>query len=319
MVIETAITRHMRGKSQTRGSDALVAELAEQQHGVVARRQLIDLGLGEDAIDRRLRLGRLHRLHSGVYAVGHQVVSREGRWLVAVLASGPDATLSHRSAAALWSIRRPGAGATETTAPSKGRSRAGIRRHSVALPTDEVTVFRGIPTTTVPRTLFDLAAIVPVGVVERAMREVEVKRLYDPLSLEDLLARYPGRRGARAVRACLRRRRDLPGGITRHELEERFVAFLDRFGLPRPRLNAHVRVRDRYYEIDCFWPQVPLALELDGFEAHGTRPAFEKDRERDRVLQVAGYRTTRVTWRQLRDEPEAIAADLRELVSSRRT
>jgi very-short-patch-repair endonuclease len=306
----------MRGKSQTRGSDAIVADMAERQHGVVARRQLIAVGLGEDAIDRRLRLERLHRLHPGVYTVGCKIVSRRGRWMAAVLASGPGAVLSHRSAAALWGIGRPGSGAIEITTPSKSRSRGSICRHFAALPADEVTKTQGIPVTTVPRVLFDMAAILPIDAVERAMRETEVQRLFDSLSLEDLLARHPRRRGARAIRECLRRRRDLPGGITRSDLESRFVAFLDRFGLPRPRLNAHVQVRDRRYEIDCLWVGLRLGVELDGFEAHGTHSAFEGDRQRDRLLQVAGYRTTRVTWRQLHDEPETIAADLRALIAS---
>jgi len=259
--------------------------------------------MSSSAIDRRLRMGRLHRLHPGVYAVGHRIISREGRWMAAILASGPSAVLSHRSAAALWGIRSVGSGAIEVTARSKSRSRANLQRHSAVLPADEVTVTRRIPVTTVPRTLLDLAALMPVGAVERAMRESEVQRLYDRLSLADLLVRYPRRRGARAIRECLRRRRD-SGGVTRSELENRFVVFLDRFGLPGPRLNAHVQIRGRRYEIDCLWAHVPLALELDGFEAHGTPSAFESDRERDRLLQVAGYRTTRVTWRQLHDEPK---------------
>lgn len=234
--------------------------------------------------------------------------------MAAVLASGPGAVLSHRSAAALWGIRGPGSGPIEITTPSKSRSRAALRRHLAALPVDEVAVGPGIPVTTVPRTLLDMASILPVDDVERAMRESEVRRLYDPLSLSDLLARYPRRRGSRAIRECLLRHRDLPGGITRSRLEENFVAFLDRFDLPRPRLNAHIQVGDRRYEIDCLWPDVPLAVELDGFESHGTRSAFAGDRRRDRNLQAAGYRTTRITWHQLNQEPDAIAGDLRSLL-----
>lgn len=314
---ESAVTRHMRGKSQSRPIDALIAELAERQHGVVARRQLIELGLGEGAIDRRLRLGRMHRLHSGVYTIGHRLVSRQGRWLGAVLACGPGVVLSHRSAAALWGIRGPWSGSIEVASPRSTRSRPGIRRHAVSLPGDEVTVECAIPVTTVPRTLFDLASVLPIDGVEKAMREAEYLRLYDRLSLHDLLVRRRGCRGAQTIRACLARRSELPVGRTRSPLEDRFAAFLDRAGLLRPQINPWVRVGERSFQVDCLWPAQRLIVELDGRAAHATDLAFERDRERDRLLQVAGYRVTRITGRQLRDEPEAVATDLRKLLRGR--
>ena len=186
----------MDGLEQTRALDERIAELADGQHGVVARRQLLALGVGEEAIEVRLRAGRLHRLHRGVYAVGHRVLSREARWMAAVLFAGPDAVLSHRSAAALWGMPAPSSRAIEVTTPRKSRSRGSIHRHFAVLPADEVTTERGIPVTTVPRTLFDLAATSSVDVVEHALRESEYLRLHDRLSLPDLLARYPGRRGS---------------------------------------------------------------------------------------------------------------------------
>ncbi len=231
--------------------------------------------------------------------------------MAAVMACGSGAVLSHRSAAALWGIRGYSSRAIEVTAPSKSRSRGNIQRHFAALPADEVTTSDRIPVTTVPRTLFDLAAVLRVDAVEHALRESERLRLYDALSLEDLLERYPRRRGARTVRECLRRRRGLPVGVTREELEARFLAFLDRHGLPRPRLNAWLTIGSRRYQADCLWPRQRVIVELDGYATHGTQGAFEDDRDRDRRLTAAGYRGTRVTWRQLHEIPDEVAADLR--------
>jgi len=234
--------------------------------------------------------------------------------MAAVLASGRAAVLSHRSAAALWRIRQPASGPVEVTVPRKSRSRAGIRRHCGLLPPDEVTSEEGIPVTTVPRTIFDLAAVAPVDQVEFALRETEYLRLYDSLSLHDLLARYPGRRGSRAVRACLARRAEHEGS-TRSPLEEAFVPFLRRHRLPLPRLNAWLQLDRRWIQVDCLWERQRVVVELDGFAGHGTRVAFREDRSRDRRLRVAGYGGARIAWGQLEDEPEAIAADLRALLS----
>lgn len=297
--------------------DARIAELADTQHGVVARRQLLALGIGPEAIKVRLRAGRLHRIHAGVYSVGHRVLSREARWMAAVLFCGRGAVLSHRSAAALWGIRRPTSGPVEVTTGSKSRSRGSIRRHYSALPADEVTKHDGIRVTTVPRTIFDLAADAGADAAESALRQAEYLRLHDRLSLPHLLDRYPGRRGSRAVRDCLARRRET-GGRARSWLEEVFLPFLDRHGLPRPaRLNASIEVQGRRFEVDCHWPRLRAVVELDGFAAHGTRAAFRADRFRDRKLRVGDYRFMRLAPEQLEDEPAEVAADLRVLLRAR--
>jgi hypothetical protein len=313
----------MRIQEQTRGpaaalsDDAAVAALALEQHGVASRAQLIELGFEPGAIGRRLRAGRLHQVHRGVYAVGHRVLSREARWMAAVLACGPGAVLSHRSAAALWRMRDPGSHAIEVTTPRKSRSRSAIQRHFAVLPADEVTTERGIPVTTVPRTLFDLAALCSVDVVEHALRESEYLRLHDRLSLPDLLVRYPRHAGSRAIKECLRRRVDLPAGRARSWLEREFLPFLRRNGLPRPQLNVWLQVRGRWIQVDCLWPGKAV-VELDGFAAHGTRTAFREDRARDRRLRVAGYGVIRIAPEQLGDEPDEIAADLRTLITAGR-
>jgi very-short-patch-repair endonuclease/predicted transcriptional regulator of viral defense system len=300
---------------QTRAFDAVVAELANEQHGVVARRQLLALGLGREAIAVRLTAGRLHPLHRGVYAVGHLVLSREARWMAAVLACGPGAVLSHHAAAALWRMGAPSSRAIEVTTPRKSRSRGAIHRHFAVLPVDEMTTERGIPVTIVPRTLFDLAAVSSVDVVEHALRESEYQRLHDRLSLPDLLDRYPRRRGSPIVRECLRRRAEMPAGRARSWLEREFLPFLRHNGLPRPQLNVWLQVRGKRIQIDCLWPG-RVIVELDGFAAHGTRTAFRADRLRDRKLRVAGYGVMRIAPEQLEDEPEEIAADLRALLAN---
>ena len=173
----------------------------------------------------------------------------------------------------------------------------------------------GIPVTTVPRTIFDLAATSSIDRVESAIRQVEYLRLYDRLSLSIMVERYPGRRGVRRVRAALARVETLPAGRTRSRLEERFLPFLRRHGLPRPRLNDWIMVGEKRFQVDCHWSGTGQVVELDSWEAHGTRSAFREDRTRDRILRTAGYDVTRISWAQLDDEPEAIASDLRQLLA----
>lgn len=234
--------------------------------------------------------------------------------MAAVLACGPDAVLSHRSAVALWGIRDQSSRAIEVTAPAKSRSCGGIQRHFALLLADEVTVERGIPATTVPRTIFDLAAVSSVDVVENALRQSEYLRLHDRLSLPELLERYPRRAGSKRIRECLLRRRQAPGHA-RSWLEERFLPFLRGERLPLPQLNAWLEVGGKRYQVDCLWSRQRVVVELDGFAAHGTRVAFREDRARDRRLRVAGYGVTRVAREQLEDEAEALAADLRALLA----
>jgi very-short-patch-repair endonuclease len=235
--------------------------------------------------------------------------------MAAVLSSGTGAVLSHRSAAALWGIRESASGAIDVTVSRKSRSSTLIRRHHRTLPEDEVTVCEGIPVTIVPRTIFDLAVGSSTDRVENAIRQAEYQRLYDRLSLVDMINRYPGRRGVRRVRAALARIEMLPAGRTRSRLEERFLPFLRRHGLPRPRLNDWITVGEKRFQVDCHWLDTDQVVELDSWEAHGTRSAFREDRARDRVLRTAGYDVTRISWAQLDDEPEAVASDLRRLFS----
>ena len=234
--------------------------------------------------------------------------------MAAVLASGPDAVLSHWSAATLWAIRPNSRSIIDVTTPHKSRTWDGIRRHHKALPVDEVTVEEGIPTTGPCRTAFDLAATEPLDVVENLIREMEFLQLSDRLSLPDLIDRYPGRRGVRKLRLALDRLEEDPAGRKRSPLEERFSPFLRRHRLPLPRYNDWIQVGTKRYQVDCHWPDLRQIVELDGWQAHGTKTAFHDDRARDRRLEVAGYSVTHITWSHLDVEPEALAADLRALL-----
>jgi hypothetical protein len=292
--------------------DLAISEIAQRQHGVVARWQLSLAGVRVDAIEGRIARGVLLRIHQGVYAFGYRALTVEARWMAAVLACGPGAMLSHRSAGQLWRIVPRSTIAPEVTRPGFFRRRPGIVCHRSQVPPDERGEVLGIPVTSVARTQFDLAAILPKRGLERAMHEAEVRRLTDRLSLWDLLERYPRRRGAANLRALLGSK--TPAGITQNELEELFVEFLDEYGLPRPRLNATLPVRGRLLKPDCMWSERRLLAELDGREVHRTVKAFEGDRQRDRILLVEGWRSTRITWRQLRNERTELAADLRDLL-----
>jgi len=232
--------------------------------------------------------------------------------MAAVLASGDGAVLSHRAAGQLWGMVPRSTSLPEVTRPRAFRSPATIVGHRALLAVDEIEAVEGIPVTSVSRTLFDLAGIQSRRQLERAFHEAEVRHRTSRVSVPDLMARHPGRRGAAKLRALLESKE--PVGITRNELEELFVALLDEHRLPRPRLNGTLAIRGRLLEPDCMWTEQRLLVELDGGGVHRTDQAFESDRQRDRILLSEGWRSTRVTWRQLHGEPAEIAADLRELL-----
>lgn len=296
-----------------------MAEIAGRQHGIVARQQVEGLGRSGITVDRWLRKGRLHRIYPGVYALGHDAITQRGRWMAAVLASGPGAVLSHRSATALWGIWGSGAGEVHVTVPRKSRSRRSIRRHFGALPFDEVTNRDGIPVTSAARSVLDLAADKGEAAAESALREMEYLGIYGPVSLPALLERHPRHRGAAIVGRCLERLEDDPGGRLRSPLEELFLPFLDAHQIPRPRLNHWLSVGVDRFQVDCYWPHARLIGELDGFQAHGTKRAMGEDRKRDRSLLTAGLRVVRITSVQLRTEPSALARDLGALLPQSQT
>ncbi len=313
--MDVPIQKSHRGGAKA-GSGALdraIAELAVRQHGVASRRQLLALGLTARQIGAWADRGRLHRVHGGVYALGHAALGSHGRWLAAVLRGGPEAVLSHRSAGALWGVVPQHTGPVEVTVRSGKAARSGVYFHRLPLAADECDSVDRIPVTGPGRTLCDLASVLSRRALLRAMHEAEIRRLGGTLSMSDVLARYPRRRGAAVASAALAEQAE-PLGVTRNDFEAEFLALIEAAGLPRPRVNPVLRIAGRTVEPDFAWEHARVIVELDGREVHLTPQAFERDRARDRALQARGWRTVRVTWRQARFDARAVVADLRSLI-----
>jgi len=304
----------MGGKAQTRPGviqKRRVAQLAEQQYGVVALRQLEELGFSQRAIERKLDSWQLRCMHRNVFAVGHRDIGQRGRWLAAVLAYGPGALLSHRSAAALWGLEAPRSHAVDVTAAT---GRQGVLRrpkiwiHRGRLDPEDRALQAGIPVTTVARTLFDFAEIVGYGRLASAWEEADRRELLDLSAVEKVCERGCGRRALKPMRRLLEEAR--AGEETRSPLEDLFADFCRVRHLPKPAFNAPVLG----FLIDALWDKPRVVAELDSWEFHRHRAAFERDRARDSALQAAGYRTIHITHRRLRREPDVIEHELRALL-----
>lgn len=276
--------------------------------------QLRRIGLRPAATRERVAAGRLHRVHAGVYAVGHPVLALEGRLLAAVLACGPEAFLSHRSAAQLWGLLS-NTSAIDVSSPLRtGRLLEGISVHrcGTATPLD-VTTRKGIPCANVARTLVDLAGIVSRRTLQRVCEQAEVLELFDLRAIEEVLERNRRRRGSRRLRGVLAEVSP-DAGVSRSELERRFLALCRQHHLSSPSVNCWVAVSDDGFAVDFLWPAQRLIAETDGQRFHHTRRAFERDRRRDQLLTTAGYRVVRFTWRQVVNRPREVGATLRDLL-----
>ncbi|MDQ4040818.1 MAG: DUF559 domain-containing protein, partial [Actinomycetota bacterium] len=222
--------------------------------------------------------------------------------------------LSHRSAAALHDLRRSDRPRVDVTAPKAG-SRAGIDVHRMTLAAADRTSVDAIPCTTVARTLLDLAEVIDAAGLERAMDRAEQLRVLDVTKIDDAIARAPGRRGVRGLRAALAAY-DPERLRTRSELERRFLQICERAGVPKPRVNYVLILDDHPVEIDFAWPDLRLAVETDGHATHGTRRAFENDRRRDQRLKRHGWDTLRFTWRQIAKDPAETQSTLAAVVNA---
>jgi very-short-patch-repair endonuclease len=295
--------------------DERIVRLARRQRGLVTARQLLALGVGRRTLDRWAASGRLWRAHRGVYVVGPQPLTKHGRWLAAVLARGPDPVLSHASAAALWGLsgdRRE----VDVTAlrGRRGLSSDGIRLHRAKLSRDEWGIREGIPVTTVARTLFDLAEAVEPPQLENAWDEASRLRILRVPQVAAICERHPTRPASSQLRPLLADRLQYEGERRRSPLEDRFATFIRTYRLPAPQTNVLVG-RD---EVDALWPDARLIVELDSWEFHADRSAFEKDRRRDTDHLLAGYRTIRITHRRLDREAERLAAQIRVMLEGPR-
>lgn len=298
------------------GPDPLIAARAFAQHGVVTLRQLEALALSPSAVRSRVAAGRLHRVHAGVYSVGHARLTREGRYMAAVLACGHGALLSYRSCGALLGLRASSRAVIDVTSPTRaGRKRAGIEVHACATASDDAIQRNAIPCTSVARTLLDLAAVINRRELERACDRAEMLQVFDLRALQDVLTRANGHRGAGPLRAVLAGH-SIGADVTRSELEERFLALCESAALPRPQCNAWLALGPDGVEADFVWRRQRLVVETDGRIVHSTRQAFERDRRRDQRLMLAGWRVVRFTWREVVGEPGVVAETVRALLTS---
>lgn len=300
------------GKRGKEAREAELGRLATKQHGVIGRRQLLALGFGPGVIKRWLRAGRLHRLHREAYAVGHLPLNRHARWLAAVLACGEGSLLSHHSAAALWGLSKPRGAVVDVTAPRGRQYRPGrfkIRLHRGRLFDEDRDERAGIPVTSVARTLFDYAEVAGFRRLEHAWEEADRLRLLRLGEVERVCERGYGRRALRPIRRLLAEARSPT--LVRSPLEERFQRFCLFYELPPHSTNVDVLGS----EVDVLWPAAQLIVELDSWEFHSHRAAFQRDRARDSRLLVAGYRTVRVTHDRLDTEAATLAAELRQLLN----
>jgi predicted transcriptional regulator of viral defense system len=292
-----------------------VAEVARRQHGLISAAQMQDLGMSQGTVGHRAQLGSLHRVHQGVYAVGHSLLSREARFMAAVLACGPGACLSHRSAAELWGIREDRREAVDVTAANRrGRAPKGVAAHRdrMLAPADRAERF-GIPCTGVAKTLLDLAGVVPLGQLRRSIAEAEVLRLLDHRALRALMRRNRGRRGVARLRLLLDEVHPATAR-TRSELERLFLRMCSRASIPEPEVNVLLNAGGRQYRPDFLWRDAGLIVEADSRRFHDTDSAFSSDRQREQRLQLAGWRVTRCTWEQVEREPKVLADVIRALL-----
>lgn len=284
--------------------EEVVSHLAAGQHGVVTRAQLTAEGISRDVIDHRVHTRRLQSLHRGVYLVG-PVAPPHARAMAACLACGPNACLSHRSAGALWGLlKRSRRAPVDVTLRSGNHARPGIRIFRIrTLRDDEVTRRHGIPATTPPRTLYDLAGTLRPLALEKAVAEALARRLTSEEEVLEMIERQAGRRGVHRLRAALGR---TGPAFTRSRAEELFLALARRAQIDEPQVNVTVG----QHEVDFYWPRARLAVEIDGRAFHASSRDFERDRRRDAELATHGIRVVRVTWKQLTGEPEAVLVRL---------
>jgi predicted transcriptional regulator of viral defense system len=288
--------------STPRTSDGSVRDVAERQWGVISRSQLLACGLSEARVARWIETGRLQRIHPSVYAFGHRALKIEGMLQAALLYAGPRAVLSHTTAAWWWQLIPAEPARIHVSSADRHRSLRNVRVHRPRRP--QRVLHRGLPVTTVARTMLDLAAVLPFPQLRRAVAEAEYLRLLDLRKVEQILGR--GRPGSSALRRALEDfNPDL--ALTLSVLEERFIELCESNGIPLPEVNEKVQG----FTVDALWRERNLIVELDGHRAHATPTAIERDRHRELALRASGYRVLRYTWKQVTSQPDLVASDLR--------
>jgi len=291
-----------------------VLALAEAQHGLVAHRQLLGIGLSPARIGRWVERRRLVRVRRGVYALGHRQRTDRARWQAATLARGPASMLGGLSASSHWDLRINDGGETTVYVMGTG-SRVKYAGEKVVrvsdLSTTECTRHCGIPVVGVARTLVELAGVVPAAKLRRAVERAEQLELFDGNQVWPIIERRRGWPGVAALERLLldAQAHGLPK--TRSDLEAEFIEFCIAHALPRPQVNRY----DGTQEVDFRWPSHKLVVETDGWQFHRTRAAFERDALRTQRLASEGWTVVRITWRQVHRDPRGVAQRLRSALA----
>ncbi|HWI23014.1 MAG TPA: type IV toxin-antitoxin system AbiEi family antitoxin domain-containing protein [Baekduia sp.] len=301
------ISRHIGDKRRPS-----VADLATRQHGIVRRSQLIALGWTTHQVNAAIARRELIAIHRGVYAVGHSAVGFEGRLVAAIFAGGSGSAISHFAAAALWGIAEP-RGQIEISVPRNRRwNPSTVVVHRPHRLVEDIAQRNGIAVTTVARTIMDLAPLCPIQELRRMLHEAEVARLTDRVDVYERLMLTPAARGARRLKRVLATN----AAPSKHELERRFHQLIAGKGIHAPRRNSVVEIRGEIFEVDAWWPEHRLVVELDGFAVHGTRTKFESDRRRDELFLTEGIHVVRVTWLRVTRDSADLVRSLRTLLST---
>jgi predicted transcriptional regulator of viral defense system len=299
--------------------DGEIARICHVQHGLVTLRQLEEQGLTVQAVHERLLAGRLHRIHQGVYSLTPGVMTERGKFMAAVLACGPDAVLSHRSAAYLWGLIDKWEEPLDVTAPNRrGRSPDGVAAHrdGSVQPIDKTTLY-GVPCTGVARTLLDFAAVAPDWEVRKAVAQAEILRILDKAKLRALLKRSRRRRGVARLRLILDTIHPQTKR-TRSELERLFLEMCAKRPVPDPEVNVWLSAPNgRRYQADFLWREKKLIIEADSRRFHDTDSSFVSDRKRQQQLELAGWRVSRCTWEEVEHEPRRLALTIQGLLAQK--
>jgi len=282
-------------------------EIAGQQWGVIGWGQLKSCGVSHATADRWRADGRLHPIHRGVYALGHPSVPIQGRLVAAIIHAGPNATLSHATAAWWWHLIDDEPAIIDVSTPGRARSTPGVRVHHPRHL--ETTTHRRFPITTVPRTLLDLAATNPLTRLRVALAQADYLRILDVAAVESMLGQ--GRSGSANLRRALERHQPRLA-LTRSGLEIAFFSLCEAARLPVPEVNASFDG----WEVDVLWREHRLAVEVDGGRNHGTPGQTDRDRRKELRLRAGGFQVIRYTDRQVAEEPGLIAEDLRRALNS---
>jgi very-short-patch-repair endonuclease len=290
--------------------EEVVGRIASASHGVVTRAELLQAGITREEIRRRLQTGALLREYPGIYRVGHRAPSLEARYMAAVRACGRDSLLAGRAAGYLWGLLKGSAPPPEVIAPTDRCVRGLVTHRCRRMGAEDAAVWRGIPVTTAARTLVDLSSALAVAELARACHEAGIRHKTTPAQIEAVLARRHSSPGAGKLRRILRG--DVR--VTLSGLEARFLARVRHAELPLPQTNRPAGGR----RVDCRWPERRLTVELDGYEYHHSRYAWEQDRRREREARARGDEFRRYTYGDVFDQPRFMLAELRVLLTESR-